>query len=208
MRMDLRDIKEPAGSAARTVGWENASTLRLTSAYLHSHSPGFKTQVINTWRAFGYGKGRFPRKPSLLYLYFVVVGVRVATTELLAVQTRFVPYSASLHCLNRLFCCGSVSIDPFNGITPSGLGRFSGSCYGTTFLLFIPRLPFGYSITEKLNFCNILCKILQLPGDDDRSLELFGDKLFDFFGLIGLEEFLVQRIILVLAPDGQDVGVR
>jgi len=42
-------------------------------------------------------------------------------------QTRFVPSSAYMHRPKRLCCCGSVSIASFNGITPSGINRSSGS---------------------------------------------------------------------------------
>ena len=73
-------------------------------------------------------------------------------------------YGTNLRCTNRClytpYCylsnCGSVSIDSFNGITPSGLRRSSGSSVlGTIFSLFHPHLPFGYIIEQKLNFCNI-----------------------------------------------------
>ena len=76
------------------------------------------------------------RRNRPFYILFFFFGVRVATTELLMVQTCFVPHSASIHCNNCVCCCGSASIDSFNGITPSGLDRSSGSDYGTTFFFF------------------------------------------------------------------------
>lgn len=101
-------------------------------------------------------KRTVPAETVLFIFLFFFFGVRVATTELLMVQTRFVPHSASIHCNNSLCCCGSASIDSFNGITPSGLRRSSGSSVlGTIFSLFHPHLPFGYIIEQKLNFCNI-----------------------------------------------------
>ncbi len=101
----------------------------------------------------GNRNGRLLSKPSVLYF---ICGVRVSTTDIPVVQTRFVPYSASIHCCKVICCCGSVSIDSFNGITPSGLRRSSGSSVlGTIFSLFHPHLPFDYIIEQKLNFCNI-----------------------------------------------------
>ena len=107
-------------------------------------------------------KRTVPAETVLFIFLFFFFGVRVATTELLMVQTRFVPHSASIHCNNSLCCCGSASIDSFNGITPSGLDRSSGSAYGTTLFFFHPHLPFGYIIKQNLNFCNILYEILQV----------------------------------------------